>query len=364
MTPSDHGPSSSRAAVGSITEIEPAYPGKSKVPPAKRGSTHEITFHPAEPEMLWISAPTYDVVATIAVASGEVTFYPMAEGSAPHGMTFDARGRLWVELEDFGKIVELDRQGRIVKEYDVNLQCTTSRKAIHTHPHGLSAGPDGETLWFACKSTGTVGRITPDGKVETIALNTVGSVPIYIKPGPDGNMWATELVGNAIARISEAGDVKEFSIPTPNSRPIAIVPAPPSGTAGGTGNAMWFSEEAGNKVARIDMDGKIAEFPVPMTQPNVILAGLAFDGAGNLWTQQYVDQSRPLPAGPDHLVRIDRAILSAPPGDISGVVFTYFQVPTRNTGMHRIIEGPDRNMWFTELKADRVGRAISGLASS
>ncbi len=344
----------SRAAVGSITEIAPAYPGRDKVPPAKRGSTHEITFHPAEPEMLWISAPNYDVVATIAVATGEVTFYPMDEGSAPHGMAFDAAGRLWVALEDLGKIVQLDRQGRIVKEYDVNLQCTTSTKPILTHPHGLSAGPDGETLWYACKSTGTVGRITPDGQVETIALQTVGSVPIYIKPGPDGNMWATELVGNAIARITPDGEVSEFPIPTANSRPIAIVPEP-------GGQAMWFSEEAGNKVARIDMGGKITEFPVPLTQPNVILAGLAFDSTGNLWTQQYVDQSRPLPAGPDHLVRIDRAIRTAPAGDISGVVFTYFQVPTRNTGMHRIIEGPDGNMWFTELKADKVGKAITGL---
>lgn len=352
-----HEQSDEHSRVGSITEIEPAYPNKPKVPPAKRGSTHEITFHHAEPEMLWISAPSYDVVATIAVATGEVTFYPMAEGSAPHGMTFDAAGRLWVALEDFGKIVELDRKGKIVREYDVNLQCTTSRKAIHTHPHGLSAGPDGETLWYACKSTGTVGRITPDGKVETIPLETVGSVPIYIKPGPDGNMWATELVGNAIARITSAGDVAEFPIPTPNSRPIAIVPEP-------GGDAMWFSEETSNKVARIDMDGNIVEFAVPATQPNMILAGLSFDGAGNIWVPQYVDQARPLPAGPDHLVRIDRAILTAPPGDISGVVFTYFRVPTRNTGMHRIIEGPDRNMWFTELKADRVGRAISGLAAS
>ncbi len=102
----------------------------------------------------------------------------------------------------------------------------------------------------------------------------------------------------------------------------------------------------GNAIARITPDGDVTEFPIPTP---------------NLWVPQYVDQSRPAPAGPDHLVRIDRAILSAPPGDVSGVVFTYYQVPTRNTGMHRIIEGPDRNMWFTELKADRVGRAISGL---
>jgi len=33
-----------------------------------------------------------------------------------------------------------------------------------------------------------------------------------------------------------------------------------------------------------------------------------------------------------------------------------YQVPTQKTVMHRIIQGPDKKMWFTELKSDRVGR--------
>jgi virginiamycin B lyase len=40
---------------------------------------------------------------------------------------------------------------------------------------------------------------------------------------------------------------------------------------------------------------------------------------------------------------------------------TFYQVPTRDTVMHRIIQGPDGNMWFTELKADKVGKIITGL---
>jgi hypothetical protein len=32
-----------------------------------------------------------------------------------------------------------------------------------------------------------------------------------------------------------------------------------------------------------------------------------------------------------------------------------FDVPTRNAILHRIILGPDGNMWFTELAADKVG---------
>ncbi|MGF1939297.1 MAG: hypothetical protein RM347_033960 [Nostoc sp. ChiQUE02] len=33
-----------------------------------------------------------------------------------------------------------------------------------------------------------------------------------------------------------------------------------------------------------------------------------------------------------------------------------YQVPTRNTVMYRITQGPDQNIWFTELRSDKVGR--------
>ena len=65
----------------------------------------------------------------------------------------------------------------------------------------MGFGIDGKTIWFTGKSTGTVGRLTPDGKVTTYVLSRVGSVPIYVRAGNDGTMWVTELVGNAIARI-------------------------------------------------------------------------------------------------------------------------------------------------------------------
>ncbi len=201
-----------------------------------------------------------------------------------------------------------------------------------------------------------MGKITPEGRIETFALPTVGSVPIYIKAGPDGNMWVTELVGNKIGHITPKGEVQEFDIPTHNSRPIPIVPEP-------GGQAMWFTEEAGNKVGRIAMDGTITEFPVRKTQNNVILGGLAFDSQKNLWVQQYVDaHSNPNPRGPDHIVKIDKAILTARPSDMAKIRLTFYKVPTHHTVMHRIIQGPDGNMWFTEMMADKVGKAITGMA--
>jgi virginiamycin B lyase len=316
------------------------------------GSTHEITYQRKGGDVFWITGQNYDTLAKVAL-DGQMTFYSLPAGSGPHGIDFDASGQLWVTLEFEGKIARLDNNGNIVAEYDVALDCSTCPQEINTHPHGLGIGADGKTIWYTGKATGTVGKITPDGSIQTYALPTVGSVPIYIKDGPDGNMWVTELVGNAIARITPDGEVTEFPIPTYNSRPIAIVPEP-------GGEAMWFTEEAGNKVGRIDMDGKITEFSVSKSQDNVILAGLSFDNKKNLWVQQYVNQNDPNPAGSDHIIKIDKAILKAEPSDILRVPITFYPVPTRDTVMHRIIQGPDGNIWFTELKADKVGKLITG----
>jgi virginiamycin B lyase len=249
-----------------VTEFAIPYPGKAYAAaphegPAAHddgtshpGSTHEMTFDGRGSTDLWITGQNYDALARVTTdGQPSFSFLNMPKGSGPHGIEFDAAGLLWVTLEFHGRVVALDKDVEVVHNYDVRLDCSSCPEKINTHPHGLGIAADGKTVWFTGKATGTVGRITPDGKVQTFALPTVGSVPIYIRSGPDGNMWVTELVGNKIARVTPIGCVTEFAIPTFNSRPIAIVPGP-------DGN-MWFTEEAGNKVGRVESDGTITEFP-------------------------------------------------------------------------------------------------------
>lgn len=318
---------------------------------APNGSTHELTFNRRQGgKVFWITGQNYDHVARVDL-DGNAKFFDTGKGSGPHGIEFDQSGQLWVSLEFSGFVVRFGEQGIIGDPIDVRIHAKGAKDPINTHPHGLGIGADGKTVWFTGKKTNTVGKINPDGSVEHFELPTVGAVPIYIATGPDGNMWCTELVGNMIARITPKGEIKEFKIPTYNSRPIAIIPGP-------DGKSMWFSEEAGNKVARIEMDGKITEFRVPLTQSNVILAGLAFDSEGNLWTQSYVDIHNPLPEGPDHIVKMDKAITTNRAGDLSRIPVNYYEVPTRQTVMHRITQGPDGNMWFTELGADKLGQVM------
>jgi virginiamycin B lyase len=257
-------------------------------------------------------------------------------------------------LEFFGEVVQVDPQsGAILQTIDVELNNVTGAGGpINTFPHDIAIGVDGQTIWFVGKSTGTLGKINPDGTVNHYQLLTVASTPIYISLGPDGNMWGTELVGNKIFRVTPAGVITEFAIPTFNSRPIAIIPAPDGQPF------MWFSEENGHAVARIDMSGNITEFPVPRTQSNMLMAGLGFDAQGNLYAESYVNQNDKIPTGPDFIVRLNSSILTAQAGDLFTVLLTRYQVPSTATVFHRIIMGSDGNMYFTELAQDKVGRLI------
>jgi len=337
-----------QARVDTTEDFQIVYP--SPCPSYKPGSTHEITYDRNGGHDLWVTGQNYDSIVRVTT-SGARHVYPVERCSGPHGIEFDPHGRLWVSLEFAGKIVRLDAKQHVDASYDVRLHCTSCVQPINTHPHGMAFADRGRALWYTGKATGTVGKITlATGRVQTFQLPNVGSVPIYIKEGNDGNMWVTELLANAIARVTPSGDVKEYPIPTSNSRPIAIVPEP-------GGHAMWFSEEAGNNVARIDEKGTITEFAVPSSEANakVILAGLAFDDQKNLWVQQYVPPGAPHP-GDDFVIKIDKSILTAKPSDMAHIPMMPYIVPTKQTVMHRIIQGPDGAMWYTEMMADRVGK--------
>ncbi|MCD9624069.1 virginiamycin B lyase family protein [Rhabdothermincola salaria] len=330
-----------------ITDYALGYPTTDESMP----STHEITYDQRGGKTLWVTGMMHDSLVEIGLDGTATDFFPMPAGSTPHGVAFDADANLYVGLQyadgpdDRGQIARVDPQTGAVLE----------THAVGADPHGMSIGSDGATVWFTGKLSNVVGRVTARGEVSTWPLPTPEAMPIYITPGPDGDehMWFTELTGNKIGRIAPDGSISEFAIPTPDSRPIAIVPDP-------RGDALWFSQEAGNKVARIDLDGTITEYPVPRSQSNVILGALTFASDGDLWIQQYVNQDPEIgpqgPGGDDHLVRLAADALTRDPDRLQDGDFTFYAVPTEKSVLHRIIEGPDGGIWFTELATDKIGR--------
>jgi len=337
-----------------VTEYHLNYPSN-----PTSGSTHEIVNDPANDNSYWITGMTMDTVVHYFGNTNTAQYFQMPMGSMPHGIVFDPRGDLWVSLEYAGQVVKLDQTtGAFLVSVNVEIQASPSSPVpLDPHAHAITIGADGVTIWFTGKNTSTVGKINPVNGVITSAstvthynLPTVAATPIYLELGTDGNIWGTELTGNNIFRVTPNGTVTEFAIPTYNSRPIAIKVGPANDPY------LWFTEEAGNNVGKISYSGVIEEFPVPKSQSNSILADLAFDAQGNLWTQSYVNQNNLPPTGPDYIVRMGNTILDAPNGDISSVLITRYQVESEGTVFHRIVLGDDGDLWFTELALNNIGK--------
>lgn len=326
-----------------------------KWPDGTHGGTHELVFSP-NGHNLWISGPAHNAIAKVTFKDMNeynkkvrinVKYYNMPLGSAPHGLTFDYKGRLWVTLENAGLIVRVDKHGKIVEQVSVMFN------GANPSPHGLTSSLDGKTLWFTGKYGSTIGKIKLcDRSVKQYLTPTANSQPIYIKPDYCGNFWFTELVGNNIGRIRPNGDIVEFPIPTANSRPIIVAPAKNK-------KYLWFTEELGKNIGKITMDGKITEFPVPITQPNIVLTALVIDSKSNLWIASHISQNNPTPPGPDYIIEFNKNINCASNGDISNVPITYYQIPTRNSVPHRLVQGPDGNIYFTELATDKLAIIIN-----
>jgi virginiamycin B lyase len=342
-------PRASRATapqtLGIITEYRLNWPG------GLHGSTHELAI---SERFIFVTGQNMHRVAKFNYQGKRLACFKMPDGSGPHGILLDKKGRLWVSLEFHGQVVRLDDAGEIVETIDVKIHARGAKPPINPAPHGIGLDADGETIWFTGKRTSTIGRIHPDRSVEHFPLNTLAALPIFLSAGPDGGILGTELFGGSILHVSGHGVVREFPIPTANCRPIAVIPDPAE-------KFMWFTEESGLKIGKISPDGKIAEYPVPALQKNDVLASLAFDREGNLWVQVYVDAANPVPPGRDYILKFDKSIRNIRGNDLSGVPFVMHALPSKMSMMHRIKMDYAGNLWFTEMMTDKLGKiSING----
>ena len=207
--------------------------------------------------------------------------------------------------------------------------------SISSDPTTIAVGPDAN-MWFTEQATNKIGRITPLGGVTEYA---VPNAPAGIVAGPDGNLWITEPSANKIARMTPSGLASEFSVPTTDGYPFRIA-------VGADGN-LWFTEQRGNKIGRISTSGVIAEFL--RTNSGSHPTGIAAGPDGNIW---YTVLSGgvtcdPIACHPTEQPWIGRI---TPGGVITEFPLTIGSQPSG------ISSGPDGNVWFTELVANKIGR--------
>ncbi|CAN5572612.1 virginiamycin B lyase [soil metagenome] len=197
--------------------------------------------------------------------------------------------------------------------------------AVDGGPYALAPASDG-AMWVTLVHSGEVARITETGELTTFPV-APDSKPSIITAGPDGAMWFTCPGADRIGRITAAGDLRLIELPY-GSAPFGITVGPD--------DALWFTTMAGS-IGRLTADGDVDVQHHVGGAPSMIITGP--DNA--LWCT----------------LNERGAIARLEPR--SGKV-TVRELPTRNAGPVGITMTHDDAVWFTEIRADQLGRIPMG----
>jgi virginiamycin B lyase len=191
--------------------------------------------------------------------------------------------------------------------------------------------------------------------------------PVYIRGGPDGNLWFTEHDSRRIGRITTEGVYTGFDLPTHGPEDLGN-PFALAVTATGD---IWYTQDLQGRIGHMTPAGVFNELIVPGAAGTY---EIAIGSDQNPWVG--VDTDRIVRVNPDQTM----STFGVPgAGDIGGVAagpdgaiwFTrgdnvgrlaasgqvdLYPVPTREEFLGTIAAGPDGNLWFLERWSAAIGR--------
>jgi virginiamycin B lyase len=249
--------------------------------------THPQTITAAGDGNLWFTMRLQDAIGVMDTSGKLIHIYSAQQPSAtPYSIAPSPDGAVWftdyaLDSEDtLDKVERMTLDGNTVDKFDL-ASCGCA-------PLGATYGPDGN-MWFTEElgftpnqqgnGDGTVDRVSLDGKtIDRFDVRTdfTQTLPSFMAPGPDGNVWFTEASGTThnLDRVTPAGTVTEFH--------IADTPESTNGVTTGADGDIWFTETGNTEgdVWRMHPDGSligaaITAHPFPV--------GIALGPDGNLW---------------------------------------------------------------------------------
>jgi streptogramin lyase len=309
--------------------------------PTTGGQPDGITSDPYS-GTLWFTDEPSNAIGRISTEGTNAVEFPIpTPNSMPTSIALGPDGNLWFVEQGGLNVGRIGTDGGI-QEFPV--------PTPNGYENGIAAGPDGN-LWFADYAHGKIGRLATDGGITELLIPIPGSKPWMVAAGPDGALWTTDGT-NYIVRVTTAGVFTEFPIPTPNAGPVGI-------TAGPDGN-VWFTELAVNKVGRVCL---VAGSVYDGDESGACLdAGAVVVDAGSACMTEFGGLA--IGGAPEEIVQ-------GPDGDLwftevgtnkvghmtlCGTLLGEFEVPTVRSGLQGIAVGPDGNVWFTEHVANNIGR--------
>jgi streptogramin lyase len=159
---------------------------------------------------------------------GQLTNFPLPNGTVPGDITVGADGNLWFTHHDRTRIGRITPGGVVTGEF-----------LTPTRPNRLRSGPDGN-LWFTQWDADRIGRMTTSGAVADFAIP---GRAYDLVAGPDGHVWFTYWGANRIGRITTdgvlVGDI--------------TIPSPATGLTVGSDGSVWFTQQGAGRIGRITL---------------------------------------------------------------------------------------------------------------
>ena len=261
------------------------------------GWTREVSVAPGS-DKLWFLELDADRLGSLDTSSGEVAWFDVpGEGpQGPHTLNADAKGNLWVALEE---------------SYSMAYFNTTSKQwRIYPPPEGVK---------FA---------ITHDA-----ALNSKRQV----EPDSEGRVWLTLVGINELWSVHvETGEVERFPMPLPDGEEqfhVFIYGA----AMDPDGKRVWWTQLHGF-LGAFNIETKSVERIVPFPR-GAAPRRLAIEDDGTLWVPLY---------GEGQLVKFDTR---------TGVELKRYSMPDRAGASYSVTLDPKRRaLWVGTTNSDRIYR--------
>jgi virginiamycin B lyase len=209
-------------------------------------------------------------------------------------------------------------------------------------PASLAPGPDGN-VWFT-ELAPYIGRATPAGAVTEFPIPSTFPLGLpgrqYIATASDSNLWfngSASLTGTGIGRITPQGVITAFSAGNDGSSLTAL-------TAGTDGN-IYFAQDYHDSTQHVYW--AIGQL-IPGATPTINNVYHAFDPS-----HPAIPFLAPGPGGTVWYTTTSNVI-----GLLNGTSVQEFTLPNPNGQPTWLTAGPDGNEWFTETFAPAGGTKI------
>ncbi|MDQ6826911.1 MAG: hypothetical protein M3Z14_06920, partial [Candidatus Eremiobacteraeota bacterium] len=218
-------------------------------------------------------------------ANGTIVEFSLPSKNArPLGIASASNGRVVFSEARADKIGLIDANGNIIERSILDGASPSTKLLIGTkEPESVAQSNDG-SIWFNERLHNRLGQLDAAGRLHEYVLRpekcalrlgctlTEGSAdPTDVAIGPNGSVFATEFVGNAVDRFDLPNHrLQHFSAPTYVCRPASIrgrtTPrciAEPGALAFAPDGTVWLTEFNASAVAKMTPTGQFTEFTLP-----------------------------------------------------------------------------------------------------